>query len=197
MEGNGRPTLWLIAGANGVGKTTYARARIEAVSGTTEFVNLDLIAQGLSPLNPAGQQIRAARVALEMAHDLIAQRQSFSLETTLSGKTHLRLVALAKANNMAVKLLYFFVDTPEQCLERVARRVSEGGHDVHAPDLRRRYQRSLENLQLYADQCDFWRVYDANGLQPITLAEGARTSVSHDSGGPVPQHILRLLDRPN
>lgn len=55
MEGNGRPTLWLISGPDGVGKTTFARARIAVVSGTTEFVNLDLIAQGLSPLDPKGQ----------------------------------------------------------------------------------------------------------------------------------------------
>jgi predicted ABC-type ATPase len=195
MEGNGHPTLWLIAGANGVGKTTYARARIEAVSGTTEFVNLDLIAQGLSPLNPARQQTRAARYALDMARDLITQGKSFSLETTLSGKTHLRLVALAKANGLAVKLLYFFVDTPEVCLERVARRVSEGGHDVPEADLRRRFTRSLENFSIYAKQCDFWRIYDANGRQPVTLAEGIEHSVSHDAGGLAPKALLTALGR--
>jgi predicted ABC-type ATPase len=193
MEGNGRPTLWLIAGANGVGKTTYARARIEAVSGTRSFVNLDLIALGLSPFGPEDEQIRAARVAIEMARDLIAKRQSFSIETTLSGLTHLRLVALAKANGMAVKLLYFFVDTPEQCLERVARRVSEGGHDVAETDLRRRYARSLNNFATYAKQCDFWRVYDANGRQPVTLAEGAHSQITHNSGNRAPDPILAFL----
>jgi predicted ABC-type ATPase len=195
MEGNGHPTLWLIAGADGVGKTTYARARIEAVSGTTEFVNIDLIAQGLSPLAPTRQQTRAARVALDMARDLITQGKSFSLETTLSGKTHLRLVALAKANGLAVKLLYFFVDTPEVCLERVARRVSEGGHDVPEADLRRRFTRSLENFSIYAKQCDFWRIYDANGRQPVTLAEGIEHSVSHDAGGLAPKALLTALGR--
>ncbi len=193
MEGDGRPTLWLIAGADGVGKTTYARARIATVSGTTQFVNLDLIAQGLSPLDPSRQQTRAARVALEMARDLIAGKQSFSLETTLSGKTHLRLVTLAKANGLAVKMLYFFVDTPETCLERVARRVYEGGHDVPEADLRRRYNRSLANFATYAKQCDFWRVYDANGRQPVTLAEGHGDNISHDSGGTASAQISQFL----
>jgi predicted ABC-type ATPase len=195
MEGNGRPTLWLIAGANGVGKTTYARARIEAVSGTRSFVNLDLIALGLSPFGPEDEQIRAARVAIEMARDLIAKRQSFTIETTLSGLTHLRLVALAKANGMAVKLLYFFVDTPELCIERVARRVSEGGHDVPELDLRRRYTRSLANFATYARQCDFWRVYDANGRAPVTVAEGRQMQVTHDSGNAAPSAMESYLGR--
>ena len=152
-----------------------------------------MIAQGLSPLNPAGQQVRAARYALDMARDLIGQKQSFSLETTLSGKTHLRLVALAKANGMAVKLLYFYVDTPEQCLERVARRVSEGGHDVLEADVRRRFARSLANVETYATLCDFWRIYDANGLKPVTVAEGSGQQVAFDSGVTLPENVAKWL----
>jgi predicted ABC-type ATPase len=64
MEGNGSPTLWLIGGANGVGKTTFALARIEAVSGVRQFVNLDLIAKGLAPLDPELMKLRAGRFAL-------------------------------------------------------------------------------------------------------------------------------------
>jgi predicted ABC-type ATPase len=195
MNGNGRPTLWLIAGANGVGKTTFARARIEAVSGTTEFVNLDLIAQGLSPLDPTRQQTRAARVALDMARDLISQRVSFSIETTLSGKTHLNLLARAQAAGMAVKLLYFSVATPEECLRRVARRVSEGGHDVAEADLRRRFTRSIANFATYAKACDFWRIYNANQLPPMTVAEGSFAMTSHDSGAPLPSEMALFLNR--
>jgi predicted ABC-type ATPase len=130
-----------------------------------------------------------------MARDLISQKQSFSLETTLSGKTHLRLVAQAKAQRMAVKLLYFYMDTPEQCLERIARRVSEGGHDVPESDLCRRYTRSLDNFTIYSGQCDFWRVYDGNGRQPVTLAEGAFGKVTHDSGARAPLQIAKALER--
>ncbi|MCU0881712.1 MAG: AAA family ATPase [Hyphomonadaceae bacterium] len=193
MEGNGRPTLWLIGGANGVGKTTFARARIAAVSGSTEFVNLDLIAQGLSPLNPGGQQIRAARVALDMARDLIAARASFALESTLSGRTHLNLMAEARASGLAVKLLYFVVSDVEECIRRVARRVSEGGHDVPEADLRRRYDRTLENFATYAAACDFWRLYDAGGLSPVTVAEGAGPAVTHDSGAEIPEPVRQFM----
>ena len=188
-------TLWLIAGADGVGKTTDALSRIEAVAKTRNYVNVDLIREGLSPLDPSGQSRRACRIALDMARDFIAQKQSFSLETTLSGKTHLGIIALAKANGLAVKLLYFFVDTPEVCLERVARRVSEGGHNVQEGDLRRRFDRSLDNFSLYAKHCDFWRIYDANGREPVTLAEGVGTGVTHDAGGLAPKVLITTLGR--
>ena len=82
-----RPQLWIVAGPNGVGKTTYAFRYIRAVSGSTSFVNLDEIARGLSPLDPSGEQRRSARVALDLTRSLIAEHRSFSLETTLSGRT--------------------------------------------------------------------------------------------------------------
>jgi predicted ABC-type ATPase len=100
----------------------------------------------------------------------------------------LRLVALAKANGMAVKMLYFFVDTPEVSLQRVARRVAE-------TDLRRCFARSLGNFTTYAKQCDFWRVYDANGRQPVTLAEGIKEEVMHDSGANAPTDLFKVLQR--
>ena len=82
-----RPHLFIIAGPNGAGKTTYAFRHIRAVAGTSEFVNLDEIARGLSPLEPEKARQRAARVALEMTGGFIRAGVSFSLETTLAGRT--------------------------------------------------------------------------------------------------------------
>jgi len=172
MSRNGGPALWMVAGPNGAGKTTYAFRHIRAVSKTTRFVNLDEIARGLSPLDPSAEPQRAARVALAMIDDLIEARLSFSLETTLAGRTHLRTVGRAKAAGFRINLLYFAVVDVETCLARVARRVSEGGHHVPDLDVRRRFERSLAHVRLYAAECDLWRVYDNNGPMPKTVAEG-------------------------
>jgi predicted ABC-type ATPase len=169
---NGRPALWIVAGPNGAGKTTYAFRHIRAVSETTRFVNLDEIARGLSPLDPSAEPQRAARVALAMIDDLIAARLSFSLETTLAGRTHLRTIERAKSAGFRVNLLYFAVVDVATCLARIARRVSEGGHDVPEIDVLRRFRRSLANVTLYAAECDLWRIYDNNGPMPKTAAEG-------------------------
>ncbi len=94
---NGHPTFWLIAGPNGVGKTTYAMRHLRAVSGSINFVNMDEIARGLSPLDPAVAQTEAARIALARAHSFIRDRATFAMETTLSGRAHLKLLEKAEA----------------------------------------------------------------------------------------------------
>jgi len=175
---NAQPQFWIVAGPNGVGKTTYAFRHIKAVSGSTRFVNLDEIARGLSPLDPAAEQQRAARVALEMTRSLIAEQKSFSIETTLSGKTHLRTVAAAREAGFSVNLLFFLVASPEVSLSRIARRVSEGGHNVQEVDVRRRFDRAIANLPAYIDQVDNWRVFDNATLKPKVVAEGRRGCIA-------------------
>lgn len=174
--------LWLVAGPNGVGKTTYARRYIEAFSGSRNFVNLDEIARGLSPFDPEAERIRAARVSLDFLRDTLlapnGARRSVTLETTLAGRTHLRTIDLAHRNGWRVNLLYFAVRDVEVALSRIARRVSEGGHDVPETDVRRRYDRSIANFAAYVARVDLWRVFDNNLYQPIALAEGSRGCVS-------------------
>ncbi len=175
-------TFWLIAGPDGTGRTTFAFRRIAALSGETSFVNVDEIRRGLSPLAHDREAVRASRVALKRIDDLIdgngRGRRSFSLETTLAGRTHLRTVARAKRAGFAVRLLFFAVATPEEALRRIARRVAEGGHDVPEPDARRRFTRSIANVPLYARLADLWQVFDANGSSPRLVAEGAGATVA-------------------
>ncbi|PZN95850.1 MAG: hypothetical protein DCF30_18390 [Hyphomicrobiales bacterium] len=173
-----QPQFWIVAGPNGVGKTTYAFRHIKAVSGSTRFVNLDEIARGLSPLDPSAEQQRAARVALDMTRSLIADRRSFSIETTMSGKTHLRTIAAAREAGFAINLLFFLTASPEVSLSRIARRVSEGGHDVAEVDVRRRFARAIDNLPLYISAVDRWRVFDNATLKHKVVAEGRQGCIA-------------------
>lgn len=169
---NGEPTLWLIAGPNGVGKTTYAMRHLKAVSGSIRFVNLDEVARGLSPLDPSAAQTEAARLILRRARGFIEERQTFAIETTLSGTAHLALLAAARDNGMGTAMLYFSAQSPDICLARISRRVAEGGHDVPEAVVRRRFIRSHANIAVYMAKCDLWRVYDASGPMPHLALEG-------------------------
>jgi len=92
-----QPTCYIIAGPNGVGKTTFAQKFLPRYVGTREFVNADLIAQGLSPFNPEGASIQAGRLMLTRLKELAERRVDFAFETTLSGKAYLRFVRNLKA----------------------------------------------------------------------------------------------------
>jgi predicted ABC-type ATPase len=171
--------FWLIAGPHGVGKTTYAFRHILAATGSLNFVNLHEIARGLSPLAPRLAEREAARIALGRARNFISEGVVFSMETTMSGQTQLTLMHEARKAGMSPALLYFSVRDPEICLERIARRVAEGGHDVADDVVRRRFARSHRNLPEYTAAADLWRIYEASGPKPCLAAEGRRSSRIH------------------
>ena len=83
-----------------------------------------------------------------------------------------------------MRLLFFAVSSPEQCLVRIARRVTEGGHDVPEADVRRRFIRGLANLPLYAVACNFWQIFDADLPRPKVVAEGHGAKLNFRSAVP-------------
>jgi predicted ABC-type ATPase len=120
------PTLLLIGGCNGAGKTTFAR-RLLPVEGIDRFLNADELARGLSPLKPELMAVRAGRLLLEEARRLIGAQCSFGLESTLSGKTYAHLIEEAKAAGFFIALHFLVVPSPEVSIERVAQCVQKGG----------------------------------------------------------------------
>ena len=168
-------TLWLIAGPNGVGKTSYARRYLRSVAGTSAFVNLDEIGRGLSPLEPtpdARTAAAAARIALQRIAQNIAAGASFAVETTLAGRTHLRTLAAARAAGMGTGLIYCMLPDVALCLARIAARVAAGGHAVPAADVRRRFLRAPANFARHAALTDHWVILDTQGAEPRLVASG-------------------------
>jgi predicted ABC-type ATPase len=140
------PTCWIIAGPNGAGKTTFALEYLPTVAGCIHFINADLIAAGLSPLAPERQLLAAGRIFLQKIEARIAAREDFAFETTLSGRSYLRLIERLRRDGWRVRLIYLALPSVEMSKLRVAERVSHGGHDIPAADIERRFSRSLRNL---------------------------------------------------
>lgn len=132
----------------------------------------DVIARGLSPLEPRAAEGAAARIPLSRAREFMLRGEVFTMETTLSGHAHLSLMRAARKARLSPALLYFSVRSAEICLERIARRVAEGGHDVPETVVRRRFSRSHANLPAYCAAADLWRVYEASGPRPCLALEG-------------------------
>ena len=89
--------LYIIAGPNGAGKTTFAREFLPNYADCKNFVNADLIAQGMAPFSPETAALRAGRTMLGEIRSFAARRVSFAFETTLSGRSHLTLLGKLKA----------------------------------------------------------------------------------------------------
>jgi predicted ABC-type ATPase len=168
-------TLFILAGPEGVGKTTYAARHIRAVTGGVAFVNLDEIARGLSPFDVEAERVAAARIALDRIRRRLDDGDGpFTIETTLAGRSYLPMLERADRLGWRTELFYFIVRDVSVALQRVARRISEGGHAVPEADVRRRFERSLSNLPAYVRRVHGWRVFANDGAPPRTLAEGVR-----------------------
>src|SRR5205814_7864126 len=97
MQQRTRPRCIVIAGPNAAGKTTFAREYLPKVAGLVQFVNADLIAQGLSPLDPRLGALAAGRLVIEEINRLATARADFAFESTLSGLTYARQLRTWKA----------------------------------------------------------------------------------------------------
>ena len=160
-----RPICHVVAGPNGSGKSTFALRYLPEYAGAVEYVNPDLMAQGMSPTDIRLSAIKAGKLTLERIAELIEAGTSFAFETTLSGRGHLKLLAEAKAAGYAIHLYYLWMPERMMLPSRIRHRVLAGGHDVPTPDVLRRYARSVENVKDYAALADVLYVFDASPLQ--------------------------------
>lgn len=166
------PNLYIIGGCNGAGKTTASITILPKILECTEFVNADNIAAGLSPFNPEGVAFEAGRIMLQRIYQLLAEKEDFAFETTLSTRSYVSLIKKAQQAGYAVHLLFFWLSSPVFARERVARRVLKGGHNIPKDVIERRYYRGLSNLiNLYIPICDSWLVVDNTDLVPEVIAQ--------------------------
>ena len=167
--------LYIISGPNGAGKTTASYTVLPKILNCKEFVNADEIARGLSPFNPQGMAIEAGKLMLKRIDELLQKEESFSIETTLSTRSYFKLVETAHQKGYNVTLLYFWLESPEQAIERVAERVSKGGHDIPKDVIIRRYWAGLNNLfDIYMPIVDSWILVNNSQTPRIIVALGGK-----------------------
>jgi predicted ABC-type ATPase len=168
---NATPNLYIIAGPNGAGKTTFARKFLPDYANCFEFVNVDLIASGLSPFDPERAALKAGRIMLEQIHSLAGRGLDFGFETTLSGKTYVRLLQEMKKRGFLIHIFFLWINDVELGLERIKLRVRNGGHAIPEGTVRRRFGRSLANfLSVYRPLADSWTIFDNSGNVPEMIA---------------------------
>jgi predicted ABC-type ATPase len=170
--------VYVIAGPNGAGKTTFAAEFLPDFVQCREFLNADLIAAGLSPFAPETQNLRAGRLVLERIAELAKEQADFGFETTLAGRTYVKLLGDMQANGYRLGLFFLWLPSAEMAVARVENRVQQGGHPVAPVDVQRRYAAGLRSFfQLYSPLVDSWWLYDASRLPPRLIASRERRRV--------------------
>ncbi len=171
---DGMSRIIVIGGPNGAGKTTSATKLLPNDVHCREFVNADAIAAGLSAFRPESVAIQAGKLMLTRIKELTAKNVDFAFETTLAARSFAPFLREAKAAGYKINLLYLWLPTVELALERVAKRVQAGGHNIPERVVRRRFIMGLRNLlQLYLPLVDAWTVLDNSGPIPALIASMA------------------------
>ena len=167
------PRCIVIAGPNGAGKTTFARTYLAQDANVVHFINADLIAGGLSPLDPRLAAVAAGRLVLAEIDRLAHAQADFAFESTLSGLGYSQRLQAIKERGYVIEIVYLKLGSAELALQRVATRVKQGGHDVPAADVRRRFDRSWRNFsETFRLLADRWTVYDNSSGIPQLLEKG-------------------------
>ena len=168
--------LYIIAGANGSGKSTLASELLP--SENLDFLNADEVAKEICPENIESVKIKAGKIVLSRLEKLLNTEKSFAIETTLSGKNHIKTIERAKKIGYQVVLIYSYLDSPILCENRIKIRVLNGGHNIPKEDIIRRFYRSKKNFwNIYKNLVDEWNLFYNGNSEYILVAQYSNNDI--------------------
>jgi predicted ABC-type ATPase len=192
-----KPSVIVLGGANGAGKTTASRVMLSQLAHITEFVNADTIAQGLSGFAPERVAMEAGRIMLARLRTLASQRINFAFETTMASRSFAPWLESLARNGYEFHLFFFWIPSPEFAIARVSARVRMGGHDVEPETIRRRYARGLKNFfELYQPLTTHWFMYNNTHSPGENLIARGRGRIVDEIADPVRWDDLRTTYDP-
>ena len=157
-----KPTLILIAGPNGSGKTSLTNQLLkpEWIEGCV-YINPDNIAnEAFGDWNSPEAVMKAAIEATRLRNECIEKKESMILETVLSSGEKVSFMEKAKSQGYFTRLFFVGTDHPSINASRIAHRVLEGGHDVPISKIVSRYSKSITNCATLSRLVDRLYVYD-------------------------------------
>lgn len=193
-----KPTLHLIAGINGAGKTSFYRYHLAQSTPGAEFVNADDLARQNWPGAEAQHVVEAARLAASRREALLAEMRTFVAETVFSHESKLELLSDAQRRGFRVILYHVHVSSPDLAKARVATRIHEGGHSVPAEKIEARFGRTLRLIPRAAECADVTLVFDNSGragtthTHVLTLERGQVVKIRN----PLPEWVERAYAAP-
>ena len=185
--------LWLLAGGNGAGKSTFYRTRLAPFG--IPFVNADLMARELFPESPEVHSYEAAQIVEEIRNNLLMEGRSFCFETVFSHPTKVDFVGKAKALGYQVILVMIHLESYSLNKARVAQRVEEGGHAVPDDKIETRIPRLLRLIKSIIPLCDYVNLLDNSSADnPFVPVVTVRNGEIEKLLDPLPDWAQELVE---
>ena len=152
------PSVIIIAGPNGAGKTSFGDEYLSVEERQFEFVNADEIARGLGAQQRS--DVLAARMMLRRVDELVQAKADFAVETTLATLTYAQKIPAWRQKGYVVSLVYLRLNSVEESIARVRKRVAAGGHGIPLDAIQRRFGKSLTYFEtVYKPIVDEWYIW--------------------------------------
>ena len=156
-----KKVFYLFAGVNGAGKSTlYNSESLNNDIKNTIRINTDEIVREIGDWRNNSDQLKAAKMAINLRNECFLRGKSLNEETTLTGKSILKTIDRAKELGYELQLFYVGVNSPEIAKERIKNRVEKGGHYIENDVVEKRYYESLKNLKEIILKFDKVYLYD-------------------------------------
>lgn len=181
-------TYTIIAGVNGVGKSSFTGVLLGEINDLGVIIDTDKITSELGKGELAGGKEAVNRIQVSLRKGI-----DFTQETTLSGTRTVKTIKEAKELGYHIRLYYIGVNSVEESIKRIRNRVEKGGHNIPDEDVRRRYNKRLEDLLSVLPYCNEVKFYDnENGFIEVGEYKNGLLTAKRSS---VPEWLKELQNR--